>query len=69
MNWKIVVRKCFFFFIGEWCYYCFVYIFMDKVFSSDSLWNVEYVQEMDELDFFNDLEDYNYEVFKEVIIL
>lgn len=57
------------FFIGEWCYYCFVYIFMDKVFSSDSLWNVEYVQEMDELDFFNDLEDYNYEVFKEVIIL
>lgn len=24
---------------------------------------------MDELDFFNDLEDYNYEVFKEVIIL
>lgn len=68
-NWKIVVRKRSFFFIGERRYHCFAHIPTDKAFSSDSLWNVEHVQEMDESDPLNDLEDYNHEVLKEVIIL
>lgn len=57
------------FFIGERRYHCFAHIPTDKAFSSDSLWNVEHVQEMDESDPLNDLEDYNHEVLKEVIIL
>lgn len=57
------------FFIGERRYHCFAHIPTDKAFSSDSLWNVEHVQEMDESDPLNDLEDYNHEVLKEVIVL
>lgn len=55
--------------LGERRYHCFAHIPTDKAFSSDSLWNVEHVQEMDESDPLNDLEDYNHEVLKEVIIL
>lgn len=66
---KTFLTICTFFFIGERRYHCFAHIPTDKAFSSDSLWNVEHVQEMDESDPLNDLEDYNHEVLKEVIIL
>nr|XP_034332476.1 uncharacterized protein LOC117691167 [Crassostrea gigas] len=52
--------------LGERRYHCFAHIPTDKAFSSDSLWNVEHVQEMDESDPLNDLEDYNHEVLKEL---